>query len=325
MENPKKAQLYSAEAPNDEQRERFERFLTKKYDQPVALEWIRDESLRSGFRLNLAGEVYNWTPEGRLQQLRDKVDEINRKKLGRKNQTKNLISLIKSSLDSWTLEATPTEEGHVVSVGDGIVIATGLESVVYGEVVLFESGVRGMVQELRQGEIGIILFGDEFLQLAASFVHDLAQTGTLFLGHSAHAAQDAGELALLAQDLHPDIVQFLQAAGSLLDSLRGLGLQCLDSFFHHQTSYNLRDNFSSNRKAPPLNADSKRGAKLQTSRYHPDLSLNGSNAALRPALTEGLRSELSASCTIPLPVAAGLPVDAGSTYSSPSSSRCYQV
>ena len=161
MENPKKAQLYSAEAPNDEQRERFERFLTKKYDQPVALEWIRDESLRSGFRLHFAGEVYNWTPEGRLQQLRDKVDEINRKKLGRKNQTKNLISLIKSSLDSWTLEATPTEEGHVVSVGDGIVIATGLESVVYGEVVLFESGVRGMVQELRQGEIGIILFGDD--------------------------------------------------------------------------------------------------------------------------------------------------------------------
>ena len=161
MENPKKAQLYSAEAPNDEQRERFERFLTKKYDQPVALEWIRDESLKSGFRLHFAGEVYNWTPEGRLQQLRDKVDEINRKKLGRKNQTKNLISLIKSSLDSWTLEATPTEEGHVVSVGDGIVIATGLESVVYGEVVLFESGVRGMVQELRQGEIGIILFGDD--------------------------------------------------------------------------------------------------------------------------------------------------------------------
>ena len=161
MENPKKAQLYSAEAPNEEQRKRFEQFLTKKYDQPVELVWIRDGSLKSGFRLHFEGEVYNWTPEGRLQQLRDKVDEINRMKLGRKNQTKNLISLIKSSLDSWTLEAIPMEEGRVQSVGDGIVIATGLESVVYGEIVLFESGVRGMVQELRHGEIGIVLFGDD--------------------------------------------------------------------------------------------------------------------------------------------------------------------
>ncbi len=161
MMNPKKAQLYSAEAPNDEQRKRFERFLEKKYGQTVELEWVKDGSLKSGFRLCIEGEVYNWTPEGRVQQLKDKVEEINRMKLGRKNQTKNLISLIKSSLDSWTLEAIPVEEGRVRSVGDGIVIATGLESVVYGEIVLFESGERGMVQDLRQGEIGIILFGND--------------------------------------------------------------------------------------------------------------------------------------------------------------------
>lgn len=165
METPnipaKKARLYSGEAPSDEQKKRFEAFLEKKYKTPVELEWVKDASLKSGFRLHFEGEVYNWTPEGRLQQLRDKVDEINQTRLGRKNQTKNLISLIKSSLDSWTLEAIPVQEGRVRSVGDGIVIATGLESVVYGEIVLFESGVRGMVQDLRKGEIGIVLFGDD--------------------------------------------------------------------------------------------------------------------------------------------------------------------
>ncbi len=161
MENPKKARLYSGEAPSEEQKKRFEAFLEKKYNYPVELEWVKDETLKSGFRLHFEGEVYNWTPEGRLQQLKDKVDEINQKKLGRKNQTKNLISLIKSSLDSWTLEAIPVQEGRVRSVGDGIVIATGLESVVYGEIVLFETGVRGMVQDLRKGEIGIVLFGDD--------------------------------------------------------------------------------------------------------------------------------------------------------------------
>ena len=165
MENPnttpKKARLFSGEAPSEEQRQRFVTFLEKKYMSPVELEWVKDETLKSGFRLHIEREVYNWTPEGRLQQLKDKVEEINQAKLGRKNQTKNLISLIKSSLDSWTLEAIPVQEGRVVSVGDGIVIATGLESVVYGEIVLFESGVRGMVQDLRKGEIGIVLFGDD--------------------------------------------------------------------------------------------------------------------------------------------------------------------
>jgi len=165
MENPnttpKKARLFSGEAPSEEQRQRFVTFLEKKYKSPVELEWVKDETLKSGFRLHIEREVYNWTPEGRLQQLKDKVEEINQAKLGRKNQTKNLISLIKSSLDSWTLEAIPVQEGRVVSVGDGIVIATGLESVVYGEIVLFESGVRGMVQDLRKGEIGIVLFGDD--------------------------------------------------------------------------------------------------------------------------------------------------------------------
>ncbi len=161
IEPPKKARLYSGVAPSPEQKVRFEAFLEKKYETSVELEWVKDETLKSGFRLHFEGEVYNWTPEGRLQQLKDRVDEINQAKLGRKNQTKNLISLIKSSLDSWTLEAIPVQEGRVRSVGDGIVIATGLESVVYGEIVLFESGVRGMVQDLRKGEIGIVLFGDD--------------------------------------------------------------------------------------------------------------------------------------------------------------------
>ena len=65
MENPKKARLYSGEAPSEEQKKRFEAFLEKKYNYPVELEWVKDETLKSGFRLHFEGEVYNWTPEGR--------------------------------------------------------------------------------------------------------------------------------------------------------------------------------------------------------------------------------------------------------------------
>ncbi|MCR4839704.1 MAG: F0F1 ATP synthase subunit alpha, partial [Eubacterium sp.] len=66
--------------------------------------------------------------------------------------------------------------GRVRSVGDGIVIATGLESVVYGEIVLFESGVRGMVQDLRKGEIGIVLFGDDEMITEGSIVRRTKKT-----------------------------------------------------------------------------------------------------------------------------------------------------
>ena len=161
MENRNLARLYSPTAPSEEQTKRFEQFLSKKYGMEIELVWVEDTSIDSGFRLLFGNDVYNWTREGRLQQLKDAMDEVNRAKIGRKHPAKNLISLVRSSIENWELEAIPVQEGRVQSVGDGIVIATGLESVVYGEIVLFESGVKGMVQDLRAGEIGIVLFGDD--------------------------------------------------------------------------------------------------------------------------------------------------------------------
>ena len=161
MENLKTAKLFAPECPSEEQIVRFESFLTKKYGKEIRLVWVEDKSIDSGFRLVFDNDVYNWTTEGRLQQLKDAVDSINRAKISQKHPAKNLVSLVRSSLQNWELEAIPVQEGRVSSVGDGIVIATGLESARYGEIVLFESGVKGMVQDLRVGEVGIVLFGDD--------------------------------------------------------------------------------------------------------------------------------------------------------------------
>ena len=161
MENLKTAKLFAPECPSEEQIARFEAFLTKKYGKEISLVWVEDKSIDSGFRLVFDNDVYNWTTEGRLQQLKDAVDSINRAKISQKHPAKNLVSLVRSSLENWELEAIPVQEGRVSSVGDGIVIATGLESARYGEIVLFESGVKGMVQDLRVGEVGIVLFGED--------------------------------------------------------------------------------------------------------------------------------------------------------------------
>ena len=59
----------------------------------------------------------------------------------------------------WVPEISAREVGSVLSVADGIAYVDGLENAAYGEILLFESGIRGMVQELRGHRIGCILFG----------------------------------------------------------------------------------------------------------------------------------------------------------------------
>lgn len=53
------------------------------------------------------------------------------------------------------------ETGSVIWVGDGIAIVYGIEHAMYGEIVIFENGVKGMVQDIRKNEIGCILFGKD--------------------------------------------------------------------------------------------------------------------------------------------------------------------
>ena len=72
-----------------------------------------------------------------------------------------LVSLIRESIDSWSIEAVAEEEGRVKTVGDGIAVVDGLESASYGEIVVFDCGVKGMIQELRTNEVGVILFGSD--------------------------------------------------------------------------------------------------------------------------------------------------------------------
>ncbi|SCX98412.1 F-type H+-transporting ATPase subunit alpha [Lachnospiraceae bacterium XPB1003] len=158
MEESKKAFIYSATEPDDRQRARFEAFLTDKYNSPYELVWEKDESVGSGFRLKAGGDVYDWTEEGRFRQLADMLDTLDGKDFGGAG---DVISLFKTSINEWQAHVVPEEEGTVLTVGDGIVVAEGLEDAVYGEIVIFESGVKGMVQDLRPDSVGIILFGDD--------------------------------------------------------------------------------------------------------------------------------------------------------------------
>ena len=153
------AYLYSKTRPNPVQFVRFEQFVNKKYKKEHELVWEKDDKISSGFRLRCGDDVFDWTKEGRIQQLKAYLENITTDNV--KGQGGSLISLFKSSIDNWNLSALAEQTGRVVAVGDGIVTAEGLENAVYGEIVVFESGVRGMILDLRPDSVGIILFGDE--------------------------------------------------------------------------------------------------------------------------------------------------------------------
>lgn len=72
-----------------------------------------------------------------------------------------IISILKEEIQNYDEISKDKEVGQVVSVGDGIATIYGIDHAAYGEIVTFENGLKGMVQDIRQNSIGCILFGDD--------------------------------------------------------------------------------------------------------------------------------------------------------------------
>ena len=150
----KTAILYSDSRPTEEQEKRFYSFLNGRYGSDIKLVWKETNAFPGGFRLEVGNEVYDWSVNGRFQQLKDTLMKVPK-------ENGNIIPLIKDTVKTWTPKAIAEEIGEVLTVGDGIATVSGLKNATYGEILLFTSGIRGMVQDLRDGEIGCILFGSD--------------------------------------------------------------------------------------------------------------------------------------------------------------------
>lgn len=157
----KRAFLYSPTKPTKEQQERFLRFLKNKYGQEIELVWEESRAFIGGFRLEVDDDLYDWTIDGRFKMLKERISAL---KDSFDSDTKNseVIPLIKEVISSWTPDTSAEEVGTVLTVGDGVATISGLKNATYGEILLFECGARGMVQNLSTNAIGCIIFdGDE--------------------------------------------------------------------------------------------------------------------------------------------------------------------
>ncbi len=163
------ATLYCAQPPSEQQKQQCIQFLKNKYHSDVELSWKEDKDIKEGFRLEVESwncrvkSVFDWSVESRFQQFKDDLTHL-------PLSSENIVPLIKEAIHHWTPKALEQEVGTVLSVGDGIATVSGLPNATYQEVVLFSNGVRGMVQDLRRDEVGVILF-DEGSDIAeGSFV-----------------------------------------------------------------------------------------------------------------------------------------------------------
>ena len=72
-----------------------------------------------------------------------------------------IISILREEIENFDTMSKDSEVGTVVSVGDGIATIYGIDHAMYGEIITFETGLKGMVQDIRKDEIGCILFGSD--------------------------------------------------------------------------------------------------------------------------------------------------------------------
>ena len=154
------AQLVYVTPPTDEQLDGIKKFLAKEFNNPdIKIDCKEDKSLKSGFILRVGTKEYDWSEKGRIEQFENSIAKAVNSSRNTTFSEEGIISILRTEIADFELEAKNKEIGVVNWVGDGIANIDGIDHAFYGEIVVFDCGVKGMVQDVRRDEIGVILFG----------------------------------------------------------------------------------------------------------------------------------------------------------------------
>ena len=170
------AVLTYVEAPSDEQLAGIKSFIAKEFrNQNIRLEMVQDASLKSGFVLKVGSKEYDWSEKARIEQLKSSIAKaVSSGKTTAGEE--GILSILQADIKDFELAVKDKEIGVVNWVGDGIANVDGIDHAFYGEIVVFDSGVKGMVQDVRRDEVGVILFGSDVTVKEGSKV---ARTGKM--------------------------------------------------------------------------------------------------------------------------------------------------
>ena len=139
-----KADLRAAHQLREEDIASIKAEVKKLYDATeVILNVSVDESLLSGYVLQVGDRVF---------------DNSGRHQLDQMMAGKPSLATLKTRIEDYKPAQTSAEGGVVISSADGIVQVEGMDKAVYGEIVTFENGAKGMVESVDPGKLGIMLF-----------------------------------------------------------------------------------------------------------------------------------------------------------------------
>ena len=169
--NELKVSLFYVTPPLDFQLEKIKEFISKKNGvnkEKITIELIKKEELVGGFVLRVGTKEYDWSTKGRLDQLMEKLaggsdsssklDDAEFSDMEGNDFDYSGISRLKDEIENFSPDHSEQEVGFVISAGDGIAKIEGIDHAMYGEIIDFEGGARGMVQDIKKDSIGCVLF-----------------------------------------------------------------------------------------------------------------------------------------------------------------------
>ena len=167
---------YAGTPPTQEQVENIKRILSKKIGiDDISITTQLDPSIGGGFIIRCGNYEYDWSDKGRAEQLRNKLKRI---KHNDTNPSSSVVSMLRGNVDLFDLSIESKEVGKVSWVGDGIAQVVGIDRAFYGEIVQFEDGTKGMVQDIRRDHVGCILFGsDENITQSSQVIRTYKEAG----------------------------------------------------------------------------------------------------------------------------------------------------
>ena len=142
------AVIYCVTPPDEKQLEGIKEFICKEENASKAnVEIVEDKELIGGFIVRVSGREYDFSLKSKLDKIKSQVMKTARES---NVDSGNVIAVLKQDIKDFEYRTDGEQIGTVVRVGDSIATIHGLDHAMYGEIVVFENGVKGMVKDIKK-------------------------------------------------------------------------------------------------------------------------------------------------------------------------------
>jgi len=140
-----KAYLHCARTPSEEALQRIRTQLKKQYGAEVVITVSVEPELISGYVLQVGNQVIDNSAKHMLENITAGTPDL---------------ATMQTRAEDYKPAAEASEGGTVISAADGVVDVKGMDKAVYGEIVTFDTGAKGMVESVEPDHLGVMLFDD---------------------------------------------------------------------------------------------------------------------------------------------------------------------